>query len=220
MTLGDCMSSKSVLVVDDNDFDRQTLVKVLNRKSELEIYEATNGDECLEFLKTRSVDIILMDIMMPGTFGTQILMKIREKFNPIELPIIMVTSKVEASDIAGCLHSGANDYITKPINYEIALSRITTHLNLAQLSKQMSKLKEMSALDAMITTYNHEINNPLTIALGCLNELLLKDEAAVIKLKSALWRLAEIVKQIRDITNKKEAELGNYYGAVKYIKIK
>ena len=214
------MSNKTILVVEDNDFDRRMLVKVLTRKSLFNIIEATNGNECHQIIESNAVDLILMDIMMPGTFGTQVLMKIREKYNPIELPIIMVTSKADASDITGCLHSGANDYITKPLNFDIALSRISTHLNLAHLSKEMVKLKEMSALDAMITTYNHEINNPLTIALGCLSSPLMKDEASVEKLKSALWRLSEIVKQIRDVTNKKEAEFGVYYGTTNFVKIK
>jgi DNA-binding response OmpR family regulator len=213
------MNQKKILVVDDSQFDRNLLVKALAQKADFECIEASSGERCLELLASEPVGLILMDIMMPGQFGTQVLIDIRKKFNLIELPIIMVTSKADASDVVGCLQSGANDYITKPVNFEVAVSRISTHLKLAEISGEMSKLREMVALDAMITTYNHEINNPLMIALGCLNDSLLKDEAAVEKLKSSLWRVADIVKKIREVTQKKEIEYRNYGDLSKMVKV-
>lgn len=214
------MSKLPILVVDDSDFDRSMLVKVLSIKGNFKTLEANSGDKCLEILSTQSVGIVLMDIMMPGVHGTEVLKKIREKFNPIELPIIMISAKSEVGDIVSSLQDGANDYITKPVNFEVALSRISTHLKLAEISHEMSRLKEMAALDAMITTYNHEINNPLSVAIGCLNSSLLTDEAAVEKLKSSLWRVADVVKKIREVTEKKEAKFGTYAGSAKMIKVR
>ncbi len=214
------MTTKTILIVDDSEFDRQLLTKALTAKGGFKIMEARSGDQCLEILSTQKIDLILMDIMMPGTFGTEVLMKIREKHNPIELPIIMVTSKADASDVIRCLQSGANDYITKPVTFDVAVTRISTHLRLAEVSREMSRLQEMAALDAMITTYNHEINNPLAIAIGCLNAPLLKDEVAVEKLKSSLWRVADIVKKIRSVTEKKEAEYEQYASSGRTIKVR
>ena len=79
-----------------------------------------------KLVETEPIDLILMDIMMPGEFGTQVLSKIREKFNTIELPIIMVTSKADVSDVIECLRIGANDFIAKPVNFDVAVSRIST----------------------------------------------------------------------------------------------
>lgn len=214
------MRSNTILIVDDSEFDRSILVKALANKGGFETIEAKNGEQCLEILASEKIDLILMDIMMPGTFGSEVLMKIREKFNPIELPVIMVTSKGDASDVIGCLQSGANDYITKPVTFDVAVSRISTHLRLAAVSREMSRLKEMAALDAIITTYNHEINNPLAIAIGCLKAPLLNDEQTVEKLKAALWRVADIVKKIRSVTEKKEAEYQKYTGTSKMVKLK
>lgn len=214
------MSKIPILVVDDSDFDRKMLVKALSIKGKFPTIEAKSGDECLEIVNTQRVGIILMDIMMPGISGTDVLKKIRKKFNPIELPIIMITAKTKATDIISCLQDGANDYITKPVNFEIAVSRISTHLKLAEISRQMSRLKEMAALDAMITTYNHEINNPLTIAIACLKTLQVKDETRVEKLKSALWRIADIVKKIRTVTDQKEAEYQDYTESSKMVKVR
>lgn len=214
------MSNKTILIVDDSEFDRKLLVSALAKKGGFQAIEANSGDECLEILTKQAVGLILMDIMMPGTFGTQALLKIREIFNPIELPIIMVTSKADASDVIGCLQSGANDYITKPVNFDVAVSRITTHLMLAEISHEMTRLKKMAALDAMVTTYNHEINNPLAVAIGCLDAPLLEDEVAVEKLRSSLWRVADIVKKIRSVTEQKEAEHQEYVGSSKMIKVR
>jgi DNA-binding response OmpR family regulator len=214
------MSKKYILIVDDSDFDRQLLVNAIAKKSNFHTLEANSGEQCLELLEKEKVSLILMDIMMPGDFGTQVLIKIREKFNAIELPIIMVTAKADASDVIGCLQSGANDYITKPVNFNTAVSRMTTHLMLAEISNKMAHLKEMEALNAMITTYNHEINNPLAIALGCLNTPLVKDEQSVEKLKEALWRIAGIVQKIREVTEQKEVEFEAYPKTDKMVKLK
>lgn len=214
------MNSKSVLIVDDSEFDRGLLQNALKRKAGFAIFEANNAEQCFETLKAQSIDLVLLDIVLPGLDGNKILSKIREHYNPIELPIIMVTAKSEDSEIVSCLRNGANDFITKPVNFEVAISRISTHLKLAETSLAMSKLKEIAALDAMITTYNHEINNPLAIALSCLNDSHLKESSAIEKLKSSLWRIADVVKKIREITEKKETEYGDYVGSTKMFKIK
>lgn len=208
------MKQKNILIVDDSEFDRNLISSALKRKGNINPIEACDGEECLEKLKSEKIDLVLMDIMMPGKWGSQVLIKIREQFNAIELPIIMVTSKTDSSDIISCLQHGANDYITKPINIDVAMSRIATHLRLSEVSHEMSKLKEMAALDAMIITYNHEINNPLAIAIGRMHYH--NDEI----LSSALWRVADVVKKIKEVTSKKEVEYCDYIGSSKMVKIK
>ena len=162
------MKQKKVLIVDDSEFDRQLLGKAFARKDKFQTLEAASGVECLRCLDEQPVDLVLLDILMPGSVGTEVLTEIRKKFNPIELPIIMVTSRADVSDVIGCLKCGANDYITKPVNFEVATSRILTHLTLGDLSRKMTRLQEKSALNAMVTTYNHEINNPLAAVTNSL----------------------------------------------------
>ena len=208
------MKQKTIMIVDDSSFDRQLLESALLRKLGCNIIQADSGNHCLEQIGMQKVDLILMDIMMPEPSGTQVVLEIRKNFNAIELPIIMVTAKAETLDVVECLQNGANDYIMKPMNFEVALSRIFTHLKLAEVAQEMSKLKEMAALDALITTYNHEINNPLSIALGSLGP------EPNQRLKTALWRIADVVKKIREVTEKKEAEYANYASFSKMIKLK
>lgn len=212
------MSGKKILIVDDSKFDRELFKRALCKSKEFEVLEAETGEQCYAILDREKIDLVLMDIMMPGAFGTEVLLKVRSEFNALLLPIIMVTSKADASDLVGCLRSGANDYITKPVNFEIAMSRIGTHLKLAEVSHEMSRLKELAALDAMITTYNHEINNPLSVAVGCLHKPDLN--AVREKLSSALWNVADIVKKIRAVTEKKEVEFETYANKSKMVKVR
>ncbi len=129
-----------------------------------------------------------------------------------------MTSKADTVDVINSLRSGANDYITKPVNFEIALSRINTHLKLSEVSKEMAKLQELAALDAMIATYNHEINNPLAIAIGYLEQQDLNSVRE--KLSSSMWRIADIVKKIKTVSEKKEIEYQSYAGTTKTFSLK
>ena len=215
------MKQKKILIVDDSEFDRQMLAKALAKRGGFQIVQVRTGEECLDLIDGREkIDLILMDIMMPGSFGTHVLMKIREKFNPIDLPIIMVTSKGDAIDVICSLQSGANDYIIKPVNFDVAISRILTHLKLADMSYEMSLLKELAALDAMIATYNHEINTPLAIALNCLDkDNQVKDQESGRKLNEALLRITDIVKRIGEVTQKKNVEYQQYSQGSKMVKL-
>ena len=125
--------TKNILVVDDNNFDRTLLSAGLSRKGDFKIIEASNGTECLEILDNQEIHLILLDIMMPEQEGDQVLKKIRAKFNAIEMTVIMVTSKSETSDIVSCIQNGANDYITKPITFDVAVYRMMTHLKLSEV---------------------------------------------------------------------------------------
>lgn len=213
------MNNKLILIVDDNQFDRELLTAALTKKMGLSSIAVKNSEECLDFLNTTKVDLVLMDIMMPTTRGTDTLIKIREKFNALELPVIMVTSKAESSDLINCLKDGANDYITKPVNFDVAISRITTHLKLVEMSNEMAAMKETLAIGSMISTYNHEINNPLAIAIGYISGPDWNEESNGEKLKAALWRISDIVKKIKALSDKRDVVFHDYSDQNKTIKI-
>jgi DNA-binding response OmpR family regulator len=133
----------------------------------------------------------------------------------------MVTAKSDASDVVELLSLGANDYIVKPIDFEIAVMRIMTHIKIGTLFREMGRLKQVEAINAIITTYNHEINNPLSIAFGCLKLCLKKnDTESLEKLESSLWRIASIVRKIQETTFTDEIKFENYSKNTKMIKIK
>lgn len=211
---------KTILIVDDSEFDRNLLISALPKKGDFNILEAGSGEECQRILSSNPVDLVLMDVLMPGIDGRELLATVRKKSNPIELPIIMITANTDSSDVVEALQLGANDYITKPVNFEVAVSRISTHLKLAETSLEMRRLREISALHAMVSTYNHEINNPLAIALGCLGSPSWnKSETSVKKLEDALWRIADIVKKIAKVTEK-EIQYQDYTKSQQVLKVR
>lgn len=113
---------KSVLVVDD---DRRNIFALTNalKNEGMEILTAENGYECLEILdKGKSIDAILMDIMMPGMDGYETMTRIREQNEFDNLPIIALTAKAMKGDREKCIRAGASDYVSKPLKLEQLLS--------------------------------------------------------------------------------------------------
>lgn len=212
--------SKKLLIVDDSDFDRSLLTKALSRKTKFELVEARSASEALHALDKNEISLILLDVVMPETSGLELLERIRQKHNPIELPIIMLTAMSEVEDIVKALRNGANDYVTKPANFEITISRINTHLMISEHSHEMARVKELETITSLIGTYNHEINNPLAIALGYLGPNTQTLESAhVNKVRKAILRIADIVKKIGEVS-KNGPEYTDYGGTGKILKVK
>lgn len=216
------MKEKTLLIVDDMSFDREVLSRALSRKLGCKIVEASSGTMAIELVGGNHFDAVLLDVEMPEMSGEVVLAKIREIKGPDELPIIMVSGKSQDALVANCLRVGANDFVHKPINFEIVLSRILNHLKLGELIRDRARFHELAALNAIVTTYNHEINNPLTIANGFLAKLESdrNNDIALKKVQDALDRIADTVRKIKDVTEKGEAIYETYVGTSKMLKIK
>ena len=126
-----------LLVVDDNEMNRDMLSRRLERKGHT-VERAEDGQTALDMIERLSFDAILLDIMMPGIDGIQVLKTIRETHSAAELPVIMVTAKDDSADVVRALKLGASDYITKPLDFPIVLARVQTQLS---LKKAQSDLK-------------------------------------------------------------------------------
>ncbi len=210
--------SAKLLLVDDDELNGTLLKKRLEKKGFTCLF-VKSPDECFKCLENEEFDLVLLDIMMPEMPGTEVLAKIRETKNNFELPVIMVTAKDETSDIVDALKRGANDYLTKPVNMEIAIARIYTQLQIKVLIEDSLKNKQINTINTMVTTLNHEINNPLAIAIGNLTISKAKiDETRIEKALSALDRITQIVKKIEKITSGEMEEV-NYSTSVNMYKL-
>jgi len=116
-----------LLIVDDSEFNRDALSRRLTRKGFL-VDTASNGEDALERLPGGRYDLVLLDVEMPGMSGLEVLTRLRATYSQTELPVIMVTARTQSSDIVEAIGSGANDYVTMPIDFPVALARINTHL--------------------------------------------------------------------------------------------
>jgi sigma-B regulation protein RsbU (phosphoserine phosphatase) len=151
----------TLLIVDDEELNRTGLTRRLQRH-EYEVFAASNGREAIELLGGRRFDLVLLDIMMPGMNGLEVLKFLRRIDTLLDLPIIMVTAKGESEDMVEALELGANDYVTKPFDFPVVLARIRNQLALRQAVAQVKELegkldahnKELQASSADLATAN------------------------------------------------------------------
>ncbi|MAW88866.1 MAG: GGDEF domain-containing response regulator [Phyllobacteriaceae bacterium] len=144
-----------ILVVDDVADNRDILTRRLVRRG-FEVVEAAGGQEALMQVDEQPFDVILLDIMMPDLSGNEVLRRIRERFSNTELPVIMVTAKSQSEDVVESLNLGANDYVTKPVDFAVAIARINSHVE----AKKAHDRKTHSARSLEART--EELNRTLT----------------------------------------------------------
>src|SRR6188472_4659452 len=130
----------SLLIVDDEELNREGLARRLQRH-DYEVVSARSGREAIEVLGGRPFDLVLLDIMMPGMNGLEVLKFLRRVDSLLDLPIIMVTAKGESEDIVEALELGANDYVTKPLDFPVVLARVRTQLELRRTLAQVTELE-------------------------------------------------------------------------------
>jgi len=134
-----------ILVVDDNEMNCDLWVRRLKRQ-DMTPLTASGGLEALKRINAEPFDLILLDINMPDLDGISVLEKLRTTYSMAELPIIMVSALDNNDRIAEVINKGANDYITKPINFKVAFARINTHLCLSKSLKDLQESQERYAL--------------------------------------------------------------------------
>jgi diguanylate cyclase (GGDEF)-like protein/PAS domain S-box-containing protein len=139
--------SSRLLIVDDNEMNRDMLARRLERKGYV-VGLAENAQNLLQRVKQDGVDLVLLDIEMPVISGLDALKNLRGHYSAAELPIIMVTAKTQSDDIVRALDLGANDYLTKPIDFPVAVARIGTQLSHKKAQEALKESEERYALAA------------------------------------------------------------------------
>ncbi len=136
-----------LLIVDDNELNRDMLARRLARQG-YEIVVADSARQLPQRVKEDAIDLVLLDIEMPEISGLEALKTLRAIYSAIELPIIMVTAKNQSDDVVKALDLGANDYVTKPIDFSVALARIGTQLSHKRAQEGLRESEERYALAA------------------------------------------------------------------------
>lgn len=122
----------NILVVEDDKNTRKLMCAVL-KSSGFEVFSAENGEEALALLEQQHIDLMVLDIMMPGMDGYQVTIELREAGQ--DLPILMVSAKQEARDRRKGFRVGTDDYMTKPVDEEEMVLRIRALLRRAQIAQ-------------------------------------------------------------------------------------
>lgn len=131
----------SVLVVDDNELNRDALACLL-RFQQYEVQSAADGHDALALIETHRFDLVVLDVEMPGQTGLEVLTQIRTTRSQTDLPVIMLTARTHGPDVVEAFRLGANDYLTKPIDCPVALARIGTHLSHKRVIESLRESQE------------------------------------------------------------------------------
>jgi diguanylate cyclase (GGDEF)-like protein/PAS domain S-box-containing protein len=136
-----------VLLAEDDAASRDMLGRRLERRG-LQVTSVADGAAALAALAAQPFDVILLDWMMPDVTGIEVLDKVRSQHMSVELPVIMITARGESSDMLQAFEHGANDYITKPVDFSVALARISVHVALARAREALQRSEQRYALAA------------------------------------------------------------------------
>ncbi len=159
------MTERTVmLIVDDVEINRAILSQFF--QNEYEILEASNGEEALEILESRNVDIMLLDLMMPVMNGMEVLGVLHKNPRFSHIPVIVTTSQDVVNSEVQALENGAADYITKPYNPIIVkirvrnvMARLENEWRKVRQKAQADKISEMQniiEIDQLTGLYNHQ----------------------------------------------------------------
>ena len=138
-------NKRPLLVVDDDENNRDMLSRRL-RKAGYYVEVAASAGEALAQMEGAEMELLLLDNMMPGMSGTELLRLLRVTYSASDLPVIMVTAMSETKDIVEALNLGANDYITKPVDIAVALARIETQIRRKKAEEELADSRERLAL--------------------------------------------------------------------------
>ena len=132
-------SSAALLVVDDNEDNRYTLTRRLNREGYKNLTTAKNGREALECLTAQSFDLVLLDVMMPDMNGYEVLAHVKANPSLRDVPIIMISALDEIESVIRCIELGAEDYLNKPFNPTLLRARVGALLEKKRLRDEVRK---------------------------------------------------------------------------------
>jgi diguanylate cyclase (GGDEF)-like protein len=132
---------QTILIVDDVPDNRTILARRFSKYG-YQIVQADSGDAALKLIGEQTFAAVLLDIEMPGTNGLEVLRRLRTTHGESDLPIIMVTARADGSDVAKAIELGANDYITKPVDFVAALARVKTQIERSRTRRALGEANE------------------------------------------------------------------------------
>jgi len=154
-----------ILVVDDDPANRKLLRRIFGE--DYEVIAVEGGRQALELLDREPFHLVLLDVMMPVMTGFDVLAILRERTQLEDLPVIMISARADDADVVEGFRLGARDYITKPINVDVARARVQTQIALKLLADEHKRtIDQLRLTQAMQDNFylivSHDLKGPLT----------------------------------------------------------
>lgn len=158
-----------ILIVDDDAANRALLVACL--RAQYELLEASSGEQALGLLRDHPVDLVLLDVLMPGMDGHEVCRRIKADPSRGFLPVILLTGLVDQADRNAGLEAGADEFLTKPIDRRELLLRVGVFMRIRrqerQIAEQLRELTQLQSLkDELFALIVHDVRTPLTGVVG------------------------------------------------------
>jgi len=198
-------NTPQILIVDDTPRNISLLSRLLQRDGFC-VLTAENGIKGYEMAVSQQPDLILLDIMMPGTDGYEVCRILKENEITSDIPVIFVTAKAETADKVKGLSIGGVDYITKPFQHAETMARVRNHLKLKAMheenleyQKELLRSQKMASITTLADGIAHNINNLIGTVIGyadMLKDNLDHDEKA----HRYTDRILEAAQRVADLT--------------------
>jgi len=153
---------ETLLIVDDTPANLSVLVEYLSGAG-FALMVAEDGEDALAQTERSAPDLILLDVMMPGIDGFETCRRLKARPATRDIPVIFMTALTDTAEKVRAFEAGAVDYVTKPIQHEEALARITTHLTLRRLQRALAA--ELAMKEKFMRIAAHDLRNPLCLIL-------------------------------------------------------
>ncbi len=187
------MQKQPVILVVDDESANFDVIEILLFKEGYNLHYQNSGARAIAAFEEIQPDLILLDVMMPDMDGIEVCEKFKTNPRSHHIPIIIITALSEKEDLARCLDTGADDFISKPINSNELRARVRSML---RIKSQYDFIQQtMDLREEMMQAIVHDLRNPLIgIKLGCDS---LKNMEIADRAKNRINQICTTVEQMR-----------------------
>ena len=164
---------KSTILIVDDEINTLDLLEAVLSSLDYNIITTQHGEEALKIVEDNDIDLVILDIMMPGMNGFEVCKKLKSDKKTSRIPVLVITALSSLESNIEVLEVGAEGYLSKPFNNQLVIAYVRSLIKMKHLSDEVIKLDHMK--DDLTRMIIHDLRNPLISALGFIN-LSLKEE--------------------------------------------
>ena len=203
---------KLLLVEDDEE--NANIVTELLQINGFDVQRAFDGPAALKIVRERQFDAVILDVLLPGMDGFEVCRQLRSDPSTHDLVIVLLTGLDDIPSKLEGLNGGADDYLVKPVTSRELVARIRRRLEAREAGSDEVRKQRLLAIGQLATAICHEINNPLTAALGTLDLVLFRSDVNPLvrreleQCQTALLRISQIISRLDEVEDRTVVYVG------------